>query len=408
MTPIILRSPSEFLTALPYQLGYQPSQSLVAVGLKAGGIALIERVSTPSPHVVRACADDLVRPLMRAAPDRVLLIGYEDVRGECLASLRALSRAVERAGLAVAEVIVVRNGRRYSPFGHDPGCPPEGIPLLEASQVPAVAAYVARERSPLPSREALLARVEPSGEAAQVRLGGTQGSSGSVPSTRVLAAWGEVIDPQSGELGPERIAELAADLVTDLPHLAWRDALIAWLAPRMIPVSELNARIVRLIEGHLPRTASCGWPMRATESSGPASGAPRSLALVPPLPAPGREPTGFGPDVEADIARRRLLDRLVMLCRALPDDAGHPTAACCSIAASVAWHDGEGTLARAAVDRAQRVDPDYPLAVLLGGLIDHGVRFPTVPVRSHAPTAVPTGRNGGRSVDARRYHRGRS
>jgi hypothetical protein len=61
------------------------------------------------------------------------------------------------------------------------------------------------------------------------------------------------------------------------------------------------------------------------------------------------------------------------VCANLPD---HPlTAAPLTVYAALAWSGGDGTLTRAALERALRCDPQYRLAHLLGGLVDHGLRI---------------------------------
>ena len=73
--------------------------------------------------------------------------------------------------------------------------------------------------------------------------------------------------------------------------------------------------------------------------------------------------------------RHLLLDRLLLLCRSLPDSAPSAAAAVCTVTAHVAWADGDGAVARAALDRALRLEPGYRLAGLLARLVDHGLRF---------------------------------
>jgi hypothetical protein len=79
--------------------------------------------------------------------------------------------------------------------------------------------------------------------------------------------------------------------------------------------------------------------------------------------------------------RRALLERLLVLCRTLPDDCPAEAAAVCTVAAHVAWVEGDGALARAGIDRALRLVPDYRLALLLERLVDAGLRLP----RRHDP-----------------------
>jgi hypothetical protein len=74
--------------------------------------------------------------------------------------------------------------------------------------------------------------------------------------------------------------------------------------------------------------------------------------------------------------RRVLLQRLLELCRAVPDECDAEAAAVCTVAAHLAWVEGDGAVARAAVDRALRLAPEYRLAQLLLRLVDAGVRLP--------------------------------
>ena len=78
---------------------------------------------------------------------------------------------VEREGIGVVDVAVVRDGRRYSPVCTDGCCPSEGEPLLDPSTVPAVAELVARGRAPLAGREDVARIVDPSPSAEDLTAG---------------------------------------------------------------------------------------------------------------------------------------------------------------------------------------------------------------------------------------------
>ena len=73
----------------------------------------------------------------------------------------ALVEQLERAGIHVLDVPVVRDGRRYSATCSDSCCPPEGIALPDPADVPGVAEYVGMGRAPLRSRGAVHGLVEP-------------------------------------------------------------------------------------------------------------------------------------------------------------------------------------------------------------------------------------------------------
>jgi GNAT superfamily N-acetyltransferase len=86
-----------------------------------------------------------------------------------------------------------------------------------------------------------------------------------------------------------------------------------------------------------------------------------------------------------------LQGRLLEVCRAVPDACRAEAAAICTVVAHVAWAEGDGAVARAALDRALRLEPEYRLAGLLAQLVDAGLRLPRGRGRPH-------GRAGLRSV----------
>jgi hypothetical protein len=359
-TDITLRSPGDVVAALPYQLGYHPDESVVLVTLDAGRVGLVARCDLPPDDAVDDTVGVLLEPLLREAPDSVVLVGYERVPESSHAVLTALVEALEGRRVEVVGVDVVRDGRRYSPVCSEPCCPPEGVPVPDPSEVPAVAELVALGRAPLASRAEVGALVEPvaTAEAVGEVLGRRRRPARGDVAVR---AWGRVLAPP-GERRTGRAAPLpwaprvVADAASALAEVPLRDGLIGWLAPGVLPRAELDPVVVARLERSLPRWAGMGrW--RGT----------------------GR----LGAD------RHLLLERLLLLARSVPDDAPDAAAAVCTVAAHVAWADGDGAVARVALDRALRLSPGYRLAVLLAQLVDHGVRIPTThsPDGSAAPRA---------------------
>ena len=156
MTPqISLRGPGDVLAVLPYQLGYHPRRSVVVVGLEDRRVGLVVRVDLPPAGREAVTAAAVVGPLRRERVGRVLALGYEDEPDECLPLLLRIVEDLESGGVDVAEVDVVRDGRRYSPVCSEPCCPAEGVAVPGADEVPAVAELVALGRAPLADREAV-------------------------------------------------------------------------------------------------------------------------------------------------------------------------------------------------------------------------------------------------------------
>jgi hypothetical protein len=190
--PVILRSPGDVVAAIPALLGFHPNDSLVALWTQAGEGTLVCTVrldlDTPSPEVTRRLLDltstiDSGRFILAAYPetlaawidsateDRVLGI-VEDVRG---------------AGVDVADLLLVVEGRYWSMLCTDPDCCPLGgspVPssttLIEAELVADGRLAVADSRDAVLSRYALRPDLAPSDDdlaAAQVRQPSTLAAS---------------------------------------------------------------------------------------------------------------------------------------------------------------------------------------------------------------------------------------
>ncbi len=354
-TSISLRDCGDVLAVLPYQLGYHPRRSVVLVALHGRRFGLIVRTDLPPEATVpRQMVDAVAGPLRREGVERVIAVGFEDEPDECVPLLLALVEELESRGADVVEVAVVRDGRRYSPTCDEPCCPPGGVPVPSADEVPGVAEFVALGVAPLPDRaalDALVAADPTTGPEPDTRsAGGPPPPAGARSGRRAAArAWATVLGARPGDrrgipdapgrAGPTAVA--AASLA-DIP---FRDALIAWLVPGLLERDALDPTVLALLDRRLPRWAGMGrWP------AGPSD--------------PGE--------------RRRLLEVLLALCRAVPDTRPDDAAAACTVAAQVAWSEGDGALARSALDRALRLAPGYRLAGLLDRVVSQGVRPSTV------------------------------
>ena len=117
---ITLRGPGDVLAVLPYQLGYHPRSCVVAVSLRDRRVGLVARTDLPPPEHAGTVVDALVGPLLRDGATSVIVIGYEDEPEASQPSLLALVERLERAGVDVVDVVVVRDGRRYSPTCSEP------------------------------------------------------------------------------------------------------------------------------------------------------------------------------------------------------------------------------------------------------------------------------------------------
>ena len=352
---ITLRGPGDVVAILPYQLGYHPHDSAVVISLRGKRVGLVARADLPPEKFVDEVVSSLLGPLVRDGATSVIVVGYEDEPDASQPLLVALVEQLERAGIDIVDVAVVRDGRRYSPICSERCCPPEGVALPDPADVPGVAEYVALGRSPLPSRGSVEELVAPE----PWRCFGVEkavDSRSRMPRgrRRSVAAWKAVLDPgEAGRRPPDRRA--VADLALGLADITWRDGLIAWLVPSVLPTGSIDARVMAMLRAALPTWGGMGL--------GPQ---PRALRVV----------AGAGTALAGE--RDDLLHRLLALCRSVPDECPDEAAHVCTVAAHVAWVDGDGAIARAAVDRALRLAPDYRLAQLLERLIEAGLRLPPV------------------------------
>ncbi len=311
---ITLRGPGDVVAILPYQLGYHPRDSAVVISLRGKRVGLVARTDLPPEKFVDEVVSSLMGPLVRDGATSVIVVGYEDEPDTSQPLLVALVEQLERAGIDVVDVAVVRDGRRYSPICSEPCCPPEGVALPDPADVPGVAEYVALGRSPLRSRGAVEELVAPEpwrclGVARAVD------SRSRMPRgrRRSVAAWKGLLDPgEAGRRPPDRRA--VADLALGLADIPWRDGLIAWLVPSVLPTEDDRpegdgAAAVR------PCRRGAGWGRRRRAAcvAGRAGrglrpgGRARRAAPPPAGPVPvraGRVPRRGGSRVHGGRARR--------------------------------------------------------------------------------------------------------
>ena len=135
-----LTSPHDLLAAIPFLIGYHPSNSLVLVSLKDDSVGMAMRVDLP----VDACAESydlLASHFIRESADGAFLVAYipdEFIDGESV--LINASAALMRADVEIKESLVVKDGRFRSMLCVDEiCCPPEGspIPALDSSRIAA-------------------------------------------------------------------------------------------------------------------------------------------------------------------------------------------------------------------------------------------------------------------------------
>ncbi|WP_199513206.1 DUF4192 domain-containing protein [Nucisporomicrobium flavum] len=151
MTKLKVRTPAELITAVPYLIGFHPSDSLVVAAVKESRLAFAARIDLPEAGVAdteaRAPVLHLATVVAEQEPEGVTIIGYGD--GERVTpSVQHLARALTGAGVRILDEFRVADGRFWSYLCTKPACcpaegkpcdPPDSVLATEATFAGAVA-----------------------------------------------------------------------------------------------------------------------------------------------------------------------------------------------------------------------------------------------------------------------------
>jgi hypothetical protein len=311
MTPLALRTPADLVAAIPFLLGFHPSDSVVVVGLRAR-------------HVVFAARGDLGEPpgfveyvtsvVMRQDIDTAAVVGFgSDERArEPVTAIRA---ALERHGVSVLDALRVAGGRYWSyACSSDGCCPPDGTAYDPvASRVAAAATHAGQVA--LPDRDTLVGQIEPVG-------GRTRESMRQATERATTRLASLLAAPPPGDLlGGRALRRLGVAAVREAMRRhrdggQLTDDEVAWLTVLLVhlPIRDYAWERVGADEWHL--------------------------------------------ELWADVLRRA---------------ESHLVPAPASLLAFAAWRCGQGVLALAAVERAKRADPAYSMARLLDDVLHRGI-----------------------------------
>lgn len=178
-TVVRLGAPGEIIAAVPYLLGFRPTESLVAIGLRGRksrlGLTLridlpehdraLETIAYAAAQIKASRADSVIAVIITEAdppqPD--------DLPARDIAEL--WRSAVLTCGLEVREILCHRDNRWWSYLCSEPECCPiSGTPVDTDPATPFAVAAVADGRAVLPTRDDLVATVSPSPDADSVEV----------------------------------------------------------------------------------------------------------------------------------------------------------------------------------------------------------------------------------------------
>lgn len=393
-TVVRVAGPEDLLAYIPYRLGFEPVESLVAVSLtgprqRVGLVARVDlddlRLREPGDldgHDGAATATWLSDHVVADGADRAVVVLYTatDTSAASGAARRAveLMRArLERRLPGVEVWLVTPTGFRALDCADPLCCPPNGRPLGALKSTRVAAHMVLEGRTVAGTREERYA-LRPASEVARTqarraaarwadtyqellrtamrpdghRVAGGAVAAEAVRAERMLARWGTqslglwrtavglatAAGPgQTAELSPAALGKLGAALA----DLAVRDAVLLSLAPGTQESASRTAR------------------RAADASTDQATGAVMAGIIDQDL--------GVPPDEEITRAARTVLEAIVTH---VPRSRRAPALLLLGL---VAWWHGDGGLASERVSAALVVDPGYRLALLLRGAIAGGV-----------------------------------
>jgi hypothetical protein len=304
-----LTSPHDLLAAVPFLIGYHPSNSLVLVALKGDSVGMAMRVDIPS-NATSASYDLLATHFTREDADGAFLVAYlPDGCDTGESVLINASAAMMRANIDIKESLLVRGNRFRSLICIDATCcPPEGSPVpdIDSSRI-AAEHVIAGHPMPFQNVDQLV------------------DSIAALPSS-LDPDWLAEVNSYWVESDAEEINDLQRDGATAVIDLAGefeegRNTEDRELVARVIGrMSDIQVRDFAL-GSHTPETTDWYWQMW------------RELLVM--------APRGF----VAPIA---------------------------SVFAALAYERGEGALAQRALDRAFADDEKYSLALLLRRVFSAG------------------------------------
>ena len=362
--PVRVRSARDLLSVVPFALGYQPSESLVVVCIRADGeLGLTARTALDDLRAPRSRTEVAELVASRAAEDRaaiayVVVYTTGDVApgtGPLVAARAFAARLGEH--VPQCESWVVGEQRYRSLDCDDPlCCPAEGFPVtLLESTVPS-AQLVLEGRAPLPSPEALyrVPRAAPERRALVRRAADRWARASDVSADdagtarewrrRSFAAWVEAVG--KARRGADLPAALLGRLAAGLEDRHVRDGVLLALVPGYEALAATTA------QGG-PRD-----PARLAEDDASTS---RAIAAVVDPEDPQR------PDRERVRAATTVLEAVVA------HATRERTPAPLTLLAFLAWWSGEGSTAMFRASEALSADPSHRLARLLLAALQAGL-----------------------------------
>lgn len=304
-----LTSAHDLITAVPFLIGFHPTNSLVLIAVKDGAIGLAMRIDLPS-HIDSDEIDLLAHHFIRDQAQAALLVAYmpqERSDGDSL--LISLGAGLIRNGIEIQESLLITGGRYRSIICRDGTCCPAAGKALPAIEDSAIAAEHVVAGIPMPY-----------GDISEL-IDSIAADSQSLSKEWISDVSGYLVDEDSPEIGP-----LRRDGV---------EAMLLLLDEFRIGRGPTDQRLVARVIGRMSDVQVRDYAMGVHQED----------------------------NYDLFFAMWRELLRLSPVGSVAP-------IAC--IVAAMAYENGDGALAQRALDRAISDNASYPLAALLRRVFNAG------------------------------------
>jgi len=304
-----LTSAHDLVTAVPFLIGFHPTNSLVLIAVKDGAIGLAMRIDLPS-HIDSDEIDLLAHHFIRDQAQAALLVAYmpqERSDGDSL--LISLGAGLIRNGIEILESLLITGGRYRSIICRDGTCCPAAGKALPAIEDSAIAAEHVVAGIPMPY-----------GDNSEL-IDSIAADSQSLSKEWISDVSGYRVDEDSPEIGP-----LRRDGV---------EAMLLLLDEFRIGRGPTDQRLVARVIGRMSDVQVRDYAMGVHQED----------------------------NYDLYFAMWRELLRLSPVGSVAP-------IAC--IVAAMAYENGDGALAQRALDRAISDNASYPLAALLRRVFNAG------------------------------------
>ncbi len=245
-----LTSPHDLLAAIPFLIGYHPTDSLVLVSLRDESVGMAMRVDYPqdpfSENTTRLI-DSLVMHLLREGGDGALVVAYAPIdRNDAGEMLDILASAIRASGISVREALQVHAGRwRSTLCNENDCCPPLGreLPEISASRIAAEQVATGRPMPFLDSRA-----LTDSISSLELSLDPHFCSRVAIPGTSQKVGAICVIDLASrfisGAIGADIVSdqELSAKVISALGDIQVRDFALGSHSESTLPIYSMMWR----------------------------------------------------------------------------------------------------------------------------------------------------------------------